>query len=174
MSQTRRHFLISAAATTGVVTLLPYAARAAAHGGDTFETDAGPLTVHPVSHASLVMETPAGTIYVDPVGEPAQYDDFPAAELILITHEHGDHYNADTLSALAGEGTQIITNPAVFEMLPEALSAKASQLANGDAANDAEDNPEGEVFFKKTDAFRFIAHDSGCFICNKFLAWCMA
>ena len=132
MTQTRRHFLATSAAAAGVVTLLPFAARAATQSGDTFDTDAGPITVHPVDHASIVLETPKGVIYVDPVGEPAQYSDFPAADLILITHEHGDHYNTDTLAALAGDDVQIITNPAVFDMLPEALAAKANKIANGE------------------------------------------
>ncbi|SFD55396.1 L-ascorbate metabolism protein UlaG, beta-lactamase superfamily [Sulfitobacter brevis] len=131
MRQTRRHFLATSAAAAGAVTLLPYAARAAAHSSDTFETNSGDIVVHPVEHASIVLETPAGTIYVDPVGDPSLYDDFPAADLILITHEHGDHYNAETLAALTKDGTQIITNPAVFAMLAEDVKAKASEVANG-------------------------------------------
>ncbi|MGJ8544285.1 MAG: MBL fold metallo-hydrolase [Sulfitobacter sp.] len=134
MTQTRRDFLATTAAVAGTITLLPYAARAAAHEGDSFETTAGTIKVHPVSHASFVMETPSGVIYVDPVGDAAQYADFPEPELILITHEHGDHYNADTLAALVQDGTQLITNPAVLEMLPEPLKAKASALENGGAA----------------------------------------
>tara|TARA_R110002049_G_scaffold307712_2_gene509113 strand:+ start:86904 stop:87680 length:777 start_codon:yes stop_codon:yes gene_type:complete len=134
MTQTRRRFLATSAAAAAAITLLPYAAHAAAHGGDTFDTDAGPITVHPVAHASFVMETPAGTIYVDPVGEAAQYADFPAADLILITHEHGDHYNAETLTALVAEGTQIIANPAVFGMLADPLKGQASEVANGATA----------------------------------------
>ena len=134
MTHSRRHFL-AASAAAGAVTLLPFTARAAAHSGDTFETDAGPITVHPIAHASFLMETPAGVIYVDPVGDAAQYSDFPKPDLILITHEHGDHYNAETLEAIAGDETQIITNPAVFDMLPEALKAKASKLANGESGD---------------------------------------
>lgn len=130
MTHTRRTFLATAAAA-GTITVLPFAARAAQHAGDSFDTGMGPVTVHPVSHASFVMETPAGTIYVDPVGSAAQYSDFPAADLILITHEHGDHYNAETLQALMGEDTTLITNPAVSEMLPEGLSAD-TVLANGE------------------------------------------
>ena len=134
MTHSRRHFL-AASAAAGAVTLLPFTARAAAHSGDTFETDAGPITVHPVAHASFLMETPAGVIYVDPVGDAAQYSDFPKPDLILITHEHGDHYNAETLAALVGDGTPLITNPAVFDMLPEDLKANASQLANGESTD---------------------------------------
>lgn len=132
MRQTRRHFLASAAALAGTVTILPYAGRALAQMSDTFETANGEITVHPVSHASFVMETPAGTIYVDPVGDASAYSDFPEADLILVTHEHGDHYNAETLAALTGETTDIIANPAVFGMLPDALKTKASQMANGE------------------------------------------
>lgn len=151
MSQTRRHFLVTSAAAAGVVTLLPYAARAAAHSGDTFDTDAGPITVHPVSHASFVMETPKGTIYVDPVGDAAQYGDFPAADLVLVTHEHGDHYNAETLAAVVGETTQLITNPAVFDMLPEDLKGKASAVANGEMAQFAEMNIEAIPAYNTTE-----------------------
>jgi L-ascorbate metabolism protein UlaG (beta-lactamase superfamily) len=131
MRPTRRHFLSGTAAAIGSITLLPYASSVAAQSGDMFSSDAGDITVHPVDHASFVMETPAGVIYSDPVGDPALYADLPAPDLILVTHEHGDHYNAETLAALAGDNTQIITNPAVFGMLPEDVKAKASEIANG-------------------------------------------
>lgn len=135
MTQTRRHFLVAAAASAGAVTFLPYAARAAGHASDVFETPAGNITVHPVSHASFVMETPVGVIYTDPVGDAAQYDGFPAPDLVLITHEHGDHYNAETLTAIipADGATPIFVNPAVYEMMPEALKLRATSVANGDA-----------------------------------------
>ena len=135
MTQTRRHFLTASAAAAGAITLMPYAAMAAAHASNTYETAAGPLTIHPVEHASFVMETPKGVIYVDPVGDAALYEEFPAPDLILITHEHGDHYNAETLQAIVGDDTQLLTNPAVFAMLPEELKAKASEVANGGTAS---------------------------------------
>ena len=109
--------------------------RAGAQGADVFEAAGGNISVHPVSHASFVMETPAGTIYVDPVGEAASYSEFPQPDLVLVTHEHGDHYKPETLSALVGEDTQIITNPAVFAMLPDDLKAKAREVANGQSTS---------------------------------------
>jgi len=133
--QTRRHFLAVTAATAGAITVLPYAARAQEGGSDTFQTGSGQITVHPIDHASFVMETPAGTIHVDPVGDAARYGDFPAPDLILVTHEHGDHYNAETLAALMGEGTQLIVNPAVHEMLPEDLASRAEAIGNGESTS---------------------------------------
>lgn len=134
MTHSRRQFLATSAAAAGVITMLPYAAQAAAHGGHMFPVKGGEAKVHPVDHASFVMETPVGVIYNDPVGDAANYADFPAPDLILITHEHGDHYNADTLAAVVGQNTQIIANPAVFEMLPDALKARATLLANSHVA----------------------------------------
>lgn len=134
MRLTRRHFLASAAATAGAITILPYAGRAFAQAGDVFSASGGDITVHPVSHASFVMQSPVGTIYVDPVGEAAAYGAFPRPDLILITHEHGDHYKPDTLTALAGDSTALVTNPAVHAMLPDGLKAKASAIANGASA----------------------------------------
>lgn len=131
---TRRHMLAGAAAAGGTV-FLPYAARAAAHLGDMFETGTGEITVHPVSHASFVMETPEMVIYCDPAGGAATYADYPAPDLILITHEHGDHYDLPTLEGLVKDGTQMITNPAVYDMLPDALRAKATAMANGDSGS---------------------------------------
>lgn len=133
MTQTRRQFLTTSAAV-GTITLLPFEVGADAHGGDVFETQAGPVTVHPVAHASFVMETPKGTIYVDPVGDIARYADLPDADLILITHEHGDHYNEETLKGLAKSGTQIIANPGVYAKLSDGLKGKASAVANGETA----------------------------------------
>lgn len=115
------------------VTLLPYQLHAAAHAADSFDTANGRVTVHSVSHASFVMETPAGVVYVDPVGDAASYSDFAAPDLILITHEHGDHYNADTLAAIVGDTTQMIVNPAVMAMLPADMIGKATAIANGES-----------------------------------------
>lgn len=133
MPLSRRTFLVSSAAA-GAVTLLPFAALADAHASNLFQTNAGDIKVHPVNHASIVLETPKGTLYVDPVGEPSAYSDFPKADFILITHQHGDHYNAETLAALKGNDTPMIVNPAVMDMLPDALKANTTAIGNGDTS----------------------------------------
>jgi L-ascorbate metabolism protein UlaG (beta-lactamase superfamily) len=125
----RRSFIAS---STAAVTFLPYAAMAAAHAGNSFDTDTGKIEIFPVDHASFVMPTPSGVIYSDPVGDPANYADFAPADLVLITHAHGDHYNQDTLNAVVGENTKLITNQAVFDKLPAEMQAKTRVMANGD------------------------------------------
>ncbi len=130
MSLDRREFLITAAASS-TITLLPFRVQAQGAGADVFKGDGGAITVHPVSHASFVMETPIGTIYSDPVGDPSSYAAFPRPDLILVTHRHGDHYNAETLTALAEDGSEIVTCPDVLEMMPANVKAKSRAIANG-------------------------------------------
>ena len=126
-----RRTLLQSGAAAGAVTILPFAARAASHAANTFDTASGKITVHPVDHASFVMETPLGVIYNDPVGDASKYDRFPKADLILVTHHHGDHYKPETLEAIAGDAKMLV-NPKVAEMLPGGLKDKAAVAGNGD------------------------------------------
>jgi L-ascorbate metabolism protein UlaG (beta-lactamase superfamily) len=109
-------------------------AHAADITGDRYVLEGAEVVIHPVNHASLVMALPGYVIYADPVGGAALYDGLPVPDLILITHDHGDHYDAETLANLVSETTRLITSPAVFDMLPAALKAKAQPLANGESA----------------------------------------
>lgn len=126
----RREFLMRSAAAGGI-SVLPFQLNAAAHSGDMFMSSAGEMSVHPISHASFVMKTPQGVLYVDPVGDPVMYADHPDADLILVTHEHGDHFNAETLGALLKTDTALITNPAVQAKMTGDMQARAIALANG-------------------------------------------
>ncbi|WP_173931045.1 MBL fold metallo-hydrolase [Chelativorans sp. Marseille-P2723] len=137
MHVTRRSTLKMTAAglaALGVPTIVPFAA-CAQEGGDTYDTESGQISIFPVSHASFVMMVPGMVIYNDPVGGAAAYEAHPAPDVILITHEHGDHYDPETLSAITGESTQLITNPAVYEMLPQDLKEKATAIGNGETTS---------------------------------------
>lgn len=138
MHISRRSALKAGMATLGglyVAAPLSRLAYAQDKSGDTYSTDNGEISVHPISHASFVMQTPGAVIYNDPVGGADLYAGLPAADLILITHEHGDHYDVETLSALLGENTRLLTNPAVLDMLPAELKERASAIGNGDSTD---------------------------------------
>ncbi len=138
MSLTRRSTLklgLAGLAGIGATTIMPYAARAQQGGGDSYEVEGGEVVIFPIAHASFVMTVPGMVIYADPVGGASAYEGHPPADLILITHEHGDHYDVETLAALAGEQTRLVTNPAVFDTLPEDLKAKATSIGNGESTS---------------------------------------
>jgi L-ascorbate metabolism protein UlaG (beta-lactamase superfamily) len=76
--------------------------------GDHIQTSTGELIIHPVDHASFVMSWNGKMIYVDPVGGPTLYAAFPKADLILVTHNHNDHYHVDTLASVLSTGGKIV------------------------------------------------------------------
>lgn len=87
-----------------------------------------PAFLTPIEHASLILTLGGRRIAVDPVGDAARYG---AVEAILVTHEHPDHLDPETLTALAGDSVPLIVNPAVHAKLPEALKARATAMENG-------------------------------------------
>lgn len=126
----RRQFLQTAAAV-GAVSVLPFQVMADGHSANEFATSMGTVTVHPIAHASIILETPVGVIYIDPVGDPALYAEMPAADLVLITHHHGDHLNNDTLAAVLGDAP-LISNAGAQEKMTGDAAGRAEVIANGE------------------------------------------
>lgn len=115
----------------GLTTAMPFDGRAQAKG-DSYKTDGGEIVVSPVSHASFVMTVPGLVVYNDPVGGKAAFDGHAAPGLVLITHEHQDHFDPETLAAIVGADTKLVVNPAVMEKLPAGLKARATAIGNGE------------------------------------------
>ena len=124
---------IAGIAGLGATRFMQFEARAQG-AGDSYKTDGGEIVVNPIAHASFVMSVPGLVIYNDPVGGAEAFEGHPPADLILVTHEHQDHFDAATLTALAGEQTKLVVNPAVLEMLSEELKVKATAIGNGESA----------------------------------------
>ena len=61
------------------------------------------------AHASVGIEWDGIHIYVDPVGEKygVDYSLQPKADLVLVTHHHVDHFDADTIKILSKEDTLV-------------------------------------------------------------------
>ena len=109
------------------------ALRTARYEVETFQTKSGkPIGFTLIKHGSLEIFYDDLSIQVDPVsglGKPTDYAaEFPKADFILVTHEHGDHYDPMALDALTGENTQLITNARCAEM-----RGAGDVMANGDS-----------------------------------------
>lgn len=131
---TRRQMMASSAAAlagTAIVSSTQSTLAAAHTANNSITTASGTIDITPISHASLILSGLGLTIYVDPVGDVAAYQDMPPADLILVTHEHQDHFSTDVLNTLSGESVPMITNPAVHGMLSGRLQENAVSIANG-------------------------------------------
>jgi L-ascorbate metabolism protein UlaG (beta-lactamase superfamily) len=95
---------------------------------DTLNTSAGLLKLHFLGHGTLMLDFAGTIIHVDPVMREADYNKLPDADLVLITHEHGDHLDAKAIAAVRTDTSVIIANP------DTAAKVKGAQtLANGES-----------------------------------------
>ena len=92
----------------------------------TFTTSAGPVAITPVYHAGLLIQAGGKNIYVDPT-KPGDYSGLPPADLIQISHDHGDHMDPAEITALSIAGTEVMGPAAVV-----AKVAQAKPIANGE------------------------------------------
>lgn len=92
----------------------------------------------PFEHASLMLTVGGQRLLVDPVGPADRYTAAGTPAAVLVTHEHSDHFDAETLSAIVTQDVALVVNPAVAEKLPEALRARATVMKNGDSGEIAD------------------------------------
>ncbi len=100
--------------------------------GDHLPTERGDAVIRPVNHAAVVVGWGGLALYVDP--SAGSYTGLPKAEVALVTHSHGDHFNATTLGSVVKDDAVIVVPQAVLGSLPEALRARAMVLTNGATA----------------------------------------
>jgi L-ascorbate metabolism protein UlaG (beta-lactamase superfamily) len=94
---------------------------------DSIPTSRGDLKISFVGHASLFFQFDGKVIHVDPVSGEGDYRSFPKADLILITHEHFDHLDAEAVRLIGKPGTQVVISQVCAGKIKDAVVMK-----NGD------------------------------------------
>lgn len=120
----------------------------------TFQTPMGELRVEVFGHASVRLGIGDHLIYVDPYSEVCDYAGMAPADLILVTHNHYDHYDQKAFSRIETPGTAFIVSQNVGR-----VDARYTVLANDEycfwngigvfaveAYNINRRNPDGELF----------------------------
>jgi L-ascorbate metabolism protein UlaG (beta-lactamase superfamily) len=75
-------------------------------------------------------------IYSDPVGGAALYTNyFPRADLVLVTHNHSDHFDPTTLGGVVKTNGIIITTSGVYNGLTPTLRSNTIVLTYGVSTN---------------------------------------
>ena len=106
---------------------------------DVFKTKSGKtVKFHALVHASIRIDYDGKEIMVDPVGKlgnrTIDYTTMPKADYLLVTHEHGDHFDKAAIAQLKGNNTQIIMNKRCVDML-----GQGETMVNGDQRQIADD-----------------------------------
>ena len=76
-------------------------------------------------NAGVMIEAKGTRIYIDPYDLPSNYSDYPA-DLILITHDHGDHYDPSSIDIIKAENTKLVF-PAIMRIAAISYDADSVQ-----------------------------------------------
>jgi len=121
-----RAIIAGAACAAAFLSFASVSPAAPARQVQTFETSAGPVRITPIYHASLMIEAAGKIVYIDPA-RPANFDGLPPADLILITHVHGDHMDPVSIAKISKPGTEIFAPPSVVSTV-----TTARPISNGE------------------------------------------
>jgi len=91
---------------------------------DTIQTSSGNLVITFVGHGTLMFNYNDKVIHIDPYGKLIDYSNMPKAEIIAITHHHGDHFDLEAISKISKENTQVILTSICAEKLSAGIVLK--------------------------------------------------
>jgi L-ascorbate metabolism protein UlaG (beta-lactamase superfamily) len=75
---------------------------------DTIKTSSGDILITFIGHGSLMFQYNNLVIDVDPVSQYGDYSKLPQADIILVTHHHGDHLDKKALDQILKPGSDLV------------------------------------------------------------------
>ena len=131
---------------------------------DIIKTSIGELNITFIGHGTLMFTFGGKIIHLDPVSREADYTKMPQADLILITHEHGDHLDPKAIKVIRKEKTEIVLTEICAKEVKDGIVMKNGDVKNiGElkieavpAYNIAHKRPNGHPFHPKGDGNGYV------------------
>ncbi len=97
-------------------------------------TTIGNLEITRYVQSAIKIKTAGKIIWIDPIQVTAEHVGNDKADLLLLTHEHGDHFNIDSMNAVCKPGTEMgCPNNGVIDKLIGHVKATISTMKEGQA-----------------------------------------
>jgi L-ascorbate metabolism protein UlaG (beta-lactamase superfamily) len=112
--------------TIGAILVAPLKGQ---YQSDIIKTSEGDLEIFFIGHGTLMFKYNDLVIHIDPVMSEADYTTMPDADLVLVTHEHGDHLDMTAIGHILKENTTVVMTEKCMEQLED---FKAVVMKNGD------------------------------------------
>ncbi len=112
---------------------------------DVIKTSAGELKITFVGHGSLFFTFKGKIIHIDPASYLYDYAELPDADLILLTHHHGDHCDNEALKHIIKESTVIYTNRSCYE-----------KVNRGEILNNGDETKYGDIAITAVPAYNVV------------------
>ena len=97
---------------------------------DIIKNSSGALEITFIAHGTLMFKFNNLVIHIDPVSSYADYSKLPDADIILITHQHGDHLNKEAIDLITKSGTELIITERVAQELDNGIIMKNCDKRN--------------------------------------------
>ena len=99
---------------------------------DRIPTNKGELEMYFIGHGTLMFKFNNLVIHIDPVMREADYTTMPDADLVLVTHEHGDHLDMNAIRNITKEDTRVVMTETCMEQLE---NFTATVMNNGEGGS---------------------------------------
>lgn len=94
---------------------------------DTLTTELGDLQITFIGHGTLFLTWQGKVIHIDPWSQLANYAELPKADVILITHHHRDHLDAQSVAQIRKADTVVL----MTQLCESAVAGRV--VKNGDS-----------------------------------------
>jgi L-ascorbate metabolism protein UlaG (beta-lactamase superfamily) len=94
--------------------------------------DGTPVKITFFGHSSLMIAHGGTVFHIDPVETYANYSKLPKADVVLVTHDHSDHFSPIAISAVSKADTDVILTVKCARRFPDDAARKIV-LKNGEA-----------------------------------------
>lgn len=99
---------------------------------DTLFASTGDVVITFIGHGSLLLEWKNKNIYIDPSSRKADLYQFPKADMLFVTHHHGDHCDPSALKALTKDNTKTFMSAIAHEIWGQGMVLSPGQQVSID------------------------------------------